>query len=452
MRRAWIALGGVAILLVVFVLLVDRQASDPKVDSVAEPPPSTTPSGTVPTEAHAGFLYGRVTTILGATYEGRLRWGGDEEASWNDYFNGFKDQNPWIASVPPERVPKEQRPLKVFGVEIVQRERERDLGRPFMARFGDITLIEASRTRVQVTLKSGTVFDIDRHAANDLDDGVRVWDAKHGVVDLDSREIRTVELRSSVLSSVDSYPLFGKVGTGEGNFTGYIQWNRREGVSSDELNGETDEGAVGLRFDTIRSITRQSPDGSLVTHLDGRETALSGTREVGEGNRGVYVDDPRYGRVLISWETFERIDFEPNDGGRTYEDFPPGNPLVGSLVTLAGRRLVGRLVFDLDESETTETLDAPSEGVDYTIPFGLIASLELSESGRADSGGARLVLRSGEKLRLELSGDLGEANAGMLIFEVEGQSPEYVSWSEIGRIDFEPPSIVWTSTARIPAN
>jgi hypothetical protein len=27
----------------------------------------------------------------------------------------------------------------------------------------------------------------------------------------------------------------------------------------------------------------------------------------------------------------------------------------------------------LDESETTETLDAPSQGVDYTIPFGLIA-------------------------------------------------------------------------------
>jgi hypothetical protein len=37
----------------------------------------------------------------------------------------------------------------------------------------------------------------------------------------------------------------------------------------------------------------------------------------------------------------------------------------------------GRLVHDLDESETTETLDALSLGVDYTGPFGLIASIVL---------------------------------------------------------------------------
>ena len=39
-------------------------------------------------------------------------------------------------------------------------------------------------------------------------------------------------------------------------------------------------------------IARRSRDSSLVTLVDGRGVALSGTREVGHGNREVYGDDP----------------------------------------------------------------------------------------------------------------------------------------------------------------
>ena len=149
----------------------------------------------------------------------------------------------------------------------------------------------------------------------------------------------------------------------------------RRASASDELDGRTADGALRLRFDTIRSIARRSGDSSLVTLLDGREIALSGTREVGDGNRGIYVDDARYGRVLVSWAAFERIDFSAGGSGPAYTDFAQGRPLTGSVTTRGGRRLTGRLVYDLDESETTETLDAPSQGVDYTIPLGLIASI-----------------------------------------------------------------------------
>ena len=107
-------------------------------------------------------------------------------------------------------------------------------------------------------------------------------------------------------------------------------------------------------------------------------------------------------------------------GRVTYTDFPPGRPLTGSVTTRAGRRLTGRLVYDLDESETTETLDAPSQGVDYTIPFGLITSIV--PVGREERGAqrARVTLHDGEELQLERTGDLGEGNAGILIF-VDGR-------------------------------
>ncbi len=101
MKRATIAGGVLAIVLVLFVLSTGRrdreQDVDPGVATVPAIPPSTAAA------AHQGFLYGRITTDEGATYEGRLRWGGDEEAFWGDYFNGFKDENPWVSHAPPEQ-------------------------------------------------------------------------------------------------------------------------------------------------------------------------------------------------------------------------------------------------------------------------------------------------------------------------------------------------------------
>jgi hypothetical protein len=260
--------------------------------------------------------------------------------------------------------------------------------------------------------------------------------------------IRTIELLPTARLRAAPERLHGTVRTGHGDFTGFIQWDREECVGSDELVGRTADGEVSLRFKTIRAIARRSRASSLVTLLDGREIVLSGTREVGDGHRGIYVDDRRYGRVLVSWDAFERIDFSASGSGPAYNDFPPGRPLTGSVTTRAGRRLTGRLVYDLDESETTETLDAPSRGVDYTILFGLIASIE--PGGREERGAqhARVTLHDGEELQLERTGDLGERNAGMLIFVDGRERPEYVQWTDVEQVDFDRPPVMYPPLGR----
>jgi hypothetical protein len=450
MKRATIAGGAFATLLVVLALAAGYRALKQDVGPAAATSPAVTPSTPPETaeaqpaaETHPGFLYGRITTVDRATYEGRLRWGGAEEAFWGDYFNGFKDGNPWAAHVPPERQPKERRPIEILGFEIARRERPMDLGRFFMARFGDIARIEARGGDVRVALKSGTVFDLDRLEASDFDDGVRVWDGRRGVVDLDSLRIHTIELLPTTRPGAAPDRLHGTVRTRQGDFTGFVQWDREECVGTDELDGRTADGELGLRFDTLRSIARRSRDSSRVTLRDGREIVLSGTREVGQGHRGIYVDDRRYGRVLISWEAFERVDFSPGDSGPAYGDFPPGHPLTGSVTTRAGRRLAGRLVYDLDESETTETLDAPSQGVDYTLPFGLITSIVPPGPEERGPRRASVTLHAGEELQLEPAGDLGEGNAGLLIF-VEGRPrPEYVPWTDVEQIDLDRPPAMY---------
>jgi hypothetical protein len=338
--------------------------------------------------------------------------------------------------VPAERLPKQRHTIEIFRHEVTLWETRGNLDRLFMARFGDIARIESEIRRVRVTLKSGTTFELDRFEASDFDDGVRVWDDARGVVDLDSLQIRSIDLLPAPAAGSAPYRLHGTVRTTEGDFTGFVQWDREECLGPDTLDGESADGEVSLRFDTIRSIARRAQGGALVTLLDGRELALSGTSDVGDGHRGIFVDDRRYGRVLISWEALERVDFTPGGSGPAYGDFPAGSPLTGAVTTRAGARLAGRLVFDLDESETTETLDAPSGGVNYTIPFGLVASIVPADGNGPDGERARVTLHGGEELRLEPAGDLGARNAGLLVFLDGRPQPEFVPWKEVARVEF----------------
>ena len=232
--------------------------------------------------------------------------------------------------------------------------------------------------------------------------------------------------------------------TRQGDFTGFLQWDREEAVGRDKLVGRTADGDVSLRFDGIRSIARHPAGGSQVTLLDGREIVLSGTRKVGPGNRGIYVDDPRYGRVLVSWDAFERVDFSPGGSSPSYTDFPPGRPLTGSVTTRAGRRL------DRPRWSTTSTRARPPRHsmpppLAWTTPSPSAWSPRSgSPLGDARTAGrARVTLQSGEALQLDRAGDLGDGNAGILIFADGRERPEYVPWADIKQIDFDRPAAMY---------
>lgn len=396
------------------------------------------------------YIYGRITTIDGVGYEGRIRFGGGEEAFWSDFFNGVKLENPWAAEVPPGELPKDRDAIEIFGVRIFEREEPVDLARPFMVRFGDMVRVASQGRDVYVTLKSEAVIKLDQFSASDFDDGVRVWDQRHGIVDLDSLRVRDIEFREAPGSANAPGRLFGTVSTKQGTFTGFLQWNRRKNLGSDIFDGRSDGKAVRVPFDTIQAIARRSQDGALVTLRDGREMVVSGTRDAGEDNLGIYVDDPRYGRVLVSWDAFKRVAFGAEGPGKeprspAYDDFPQAGPLMGAVTTRTGRRIAGRLVYDLDECEAIETLDAPSGGIDYSILFGMIATIVLPRPEMQETGHATITLHTGEELILEDSGDLSRENAGMLVFGTGRQDVEYVRWGDVARIDLDkPPAMLVT--------
>ena len=131
--------------------------------------------------------------------------------------------------------------------------------RQFVARFGDIREIRPLRgERAEVTLKNGTTWRLDG-GSNDIGAAIHVEDPIHGDVDLPWKEIERIVLEpvrmrtGQAAARPDRAPararrLYGEVATDAGTFTGFIQWDSQECLTTDRLDGDTDEGRLSLRW------------------------------------------------------------------------------------------------------------------------------------------------------------------------------------------------------------
>ena len=314
----------------------------------------------------AGFIYGQVKTRSGGTYEGFIRWS-DEEAFWGDHFNSTKEDLPYLRSVPR----RERRvPVEVFGIRIGVRGDWTDQSRHLVVRFGDIERIDVLRgDDAELKLRNGTVVEVSG-GSNDLGAEVVVHDREMGLIELPWRKIDTIRFMPAPAGAKPyAERLFGKVTTLDRTFEGFIQWDSEECLSTDKLDGESDDGKLSLEFGRIRAIERASRSRSKVELADGRSVTLSGTNDVNDDIRGVWVEDPRFGRVKISWEVFRRVEFSrAPSSGPGYDTFTVPKPLRGTVKDVDGKAFTGKIVFDVDESETWEILDGSMDGVEYSIP------------------------------------------------------------------------------------
>lgn len=428
-KRRILVLSAFALLILLAFIAVSRLSNRPEARSSA-------PAG-VPTPPHPALIHGRVTTITGATHTGALRSGDGEEELWTDLFVGRKKENVWAGFVPPGQLPTETEVVNLFGVRLRRGERPASLERPFVTPYGNIDRIDAESTQtLRVTLRNGTTLDLDRNDASDFDDGIEVRDASGAVNRLDNKLVRSIELFAGPDSDAPLDRLYGTVSTGRGDFVGLIRWNREHAFGTDPLEGEHGERVEHIPFGEIRSIARTSSGAARVVLRDGRTLELTGRGGQSLAARGVLIDDPRYGRVTVKWDALDQVSFGPASAVPTRATFAPGRSLRGTVTTLDGAQLGGRLVYDLDESETTDTFDVPAEGLNYQILFDQLASI--SPPGPDHPSFAVVTLRNGTRLELPPRGDLDPTHGGMLIFQAQSSAPRHVEWSAVARIDFEP--------------
>jgi len=379
-----------------------------------------------------GFLYGKITTRSGSTYEGRLRWG-KEEAFWGDHFNSIKGERPYVDQAP-RRKRGHREAIKIFGITIGSRWEGVSDDRSLIARFGDIRKIETRRhDEAVLIMKNGSEIEIDG-GSNDLGGKIHIWDREIGKVEVRWDHIEEVEfLPAPPNLEVDATRLYGTVHARTGTFKGFIQWDQDECMSIDKLDGETRDSELSIEMGNIRTLERHSRDSTRVVLYSDREFILDDSNDVNSENRGIFVDDPRYGRVLVKWNAFERLDFEkPRDTGPRYDDFAPAKALWGTVTDEDGKSHRGRIVYDLDEAESWELLNGDYHDVRYYIPFDRVASI-IPEN--QDS--SRVVLGSGEELTLEDRVDMGDGHDGVLVLAGEESKPLYLAWNDIRRIDFD---------------
>ncbi len=382
-----------------------------------------------PVAGPGGFLYGTVETESGQKHTGLLRWG-TEESFWDDLFNSVKDEVPYLEEH--GRAEQRRRDVRVLGFSFGYT--WDDDSRQFVARFGDIQEIVPLRgDKVRLTMKDGTKITVDG-GSNDIGAEVSVHDDAVGDVRIDWDRIDRITFRPTPASERPGVRrLYGVVTTRDGSFEGYVQWDSEECRSTDKLDGDSEDGDVSIEMGKIRTIERHGRSGSRVVLEDGRQFDLRGSNDVDESIRGILVEDPRYGRVKVSWDEFERLELRAVEhSGKGYDAYPAGRPLRGTVTDDAGRMLTGRIVFDLDEEWSWEMLDGQADGVEYHIPFALIRTIEPQRGDRS-----KIVLRAGGEIVLEDGHDVSDDNSGVVIIG-SGDNETYVEWADVTRIDLEP--------------
>jgi len=80
------------------------------------------------------------------------------------------------------------------------------------------------------------------------------------------------------------------------------------------------------------------------------------------------------------------------------------------------------------------------KGIDYSIPFALVAAIDLASGDGAGRDHVAVTLVSGEALRLDRSGDLSPSNGGLLVFGEDAGAPQYLQWAEVRRIEIASPA------------
>ncbi|MBV6645995.1 MAG: hypothetical protein KI790_11130, partial [Cyclobacteriaceae bacterium] len=296
------------------------------------------------------------------------------------------------------------------------------------------SLTPISRKRVEVVLQNGEVREISGVGYNDVGSKIKILDPEMGQIDLDWNKIESIEFIKTPAKLIDNFgeALYGVVETDEGSFTGFVQWDHDERLSTDKLDGDTYDGDVSIPFGKLQSITKIGSSRCDVQLQSGRSFELRGSNDVDSGNRGVIVTIKGLGRVDIPWRSFRKVTFKPAPkASPTYDSFKTQQILKGQVITSKGESLKGKLIFDLDEEYNYEILQGEQEDIEYLIPFRNIERIKPKNYNHS-----MVFLKNGDELILEESQDVTDKNTGILVFAGKND-PIYIPWEHVEQVKFE---------------
>lgn len=185
--------------------------------------------------------------------------------------------------------------------------------------FGSIAAIHRfSRSGARVLLSNGEEMVLKD--SNDVDEdnrGIILADPQLGQVTVDWDEFLSVVFEPA---PADAAPrsrfdggrrLRGTVETADGRrLSGTIRWDNDEQFTWEALDGEAGFVEMDVELGNVASIRRVEDDAAEVTLRDGRVFEMSGSNDVDEDNKGIFVTGPSGEVTLVTWEEFRLVRFD----------------------------------------------------------------------------------------------------------------------------------------------
>jgi len=194
-------------------------------------------------------------------------------------------------------------------------EKGRDREIPF-ANIGAIQRFSSSGARVLLTNGEEIVLK----DSNDVDEdnrGIIVADPQLGQVTVDWDEFLDITFQPA---PADAAPrarfdggrrLRGTVETADGRrLRGAIRWDNDEEFTWEALDGEAGFVEMDVELGNVASIRRLDDDSAEVTLRDGRVFEMSGSNDVDDHNKGIFVTDSSGDASLVTWEDFRLVRFD----------------------------------------------------------------------------------------------------------------------------------------------
>jgi hypothetical protein len=379
------------------------------------------------------FIYGKVTAKNNVTSQGIIHWG-NEEALWMDMFNSTKNSNDYLPFLKDDqkKVAESESTSKVVSIQI---DYAYGTIHTFECQFGDISSVHRiSDTRINLQLKDGFLFHL-KDGSNDIGATLHILDNAGKVCVVNWDDIETVEFMPVPKDhlAVFGNPLQGTVITNQGSFSGFIEWDQDERISTDLLDGDDSQGNdLSIPFSEIQALVKLEA-GTLVILTNGEELTISGSNDVNEQNRGIMVNTDGRERIIIPWEEFIKVTFGGGTGykGTAYQDYSKPEYLRGTVFRKDGQSSSGLLIYDMDEIYDIEYLQGSSGGIEYQIPFRNIAAIKPIDEHSSEihfKFGAHCVLSDMEDVSSSMNGIMVIEDAG--IFSI-------ISRDEIDEIIFK---------------
>lgn len=389
-------------------------------------------------------IFGTVTHANGESVTGTIRWGDDGESFLSDIFNGIKLKTNGIEHLTDDEIHilEESQPgpkASIGDVEITFKSFfGKELKLPFFnVPFGAIDRIDIKDDIFTVTLHDGSSFQTKDEVSNsdDTSDDIYVKSKEGAVVEFEIENLSSVVFSAAPTDAKTfNNGIYGIINSELGTFQGRVMWDKDERTLAEELDGNDESQEHEIKFTAIKSLEKVN-DGKAtkVVLKDGQKLILTGTNDVNNGHRGIWLDNPKLGRVEIKWSQFEMLVIQHVDvAWLNFDAYVKQAKQLSGTVTLQDDTTFKAdvLIYDLNQQSQAELLYVDVNGANRQIPLKTIKKITKKHNKAVELSmrdGSHLLAYGNRSVTFENNGILGTAN---------GES-KWHQWQDIKSLEFD---------------